>query len=43
MGILSDRVALKREFENITIDDIGCNTEINERMDKYLESNMEDK
>lgn len=29
---------LKQELENITIDDIGCNLQINERMDKYLES-----
>ncbi|MEE1046843.1 MAG: NAD-dependent epimerase/dehydratase family protein [Clostridia bacterium] len=29
---------LTREFKNITIDDVGCNTFINERMDKYLEN-----
>ena len=29
---------LKREFEKITPDDIGCSAGINERMDKYIES-----
>lgn len=29
---------LKREFENLKPDDIGCLAGINERMDKYLES-----
>jgi len=32
------REGLKREFENVTVEEIGCDQKINERMDKYLES-----
>ena len=30
---------LMRELKNITIEDVGCNIQINERMDKYIENN----
>lgn len=30
---------LTRELKNITIEDVGCNIQINERMDKYIENN----
>ena len=32
------RDGLKREYENVTLDMIGCSTDVNERMDEYLKS-----
>ena len=36
--LMSLKEGLRREFENVTLEMVGCYTEANERMDKYLES-----
>lgn len=35
--LISLKEGLKREFSNITLDDVGCNIDVNARMDEYIE------